>query len=485
MRPLSIVVPWYEKNESWEKTWEELKIQLNSDDEVIIIDDYSPSGVKDCGCDLIKVIKPPKLGSHIYRCNTLRNTGIQNAKHDAILILDPDCIPAPNLTEIARKIFDPAVLYGGRIDVQQEDGEIEEDVRLKRRNRRGMEVWGGCMLFSKSRTQLIDWFSEEFNGKWGLGEKDFANKCYHSGMELIYAKALHVTHQYHEPYREGHHENMQLELARRTRYSKNLDKHTSYRPRVAVSILTLMRPKLLKQCLRSVARTKIPIKIFLVNQGDESEEQMKVVNKWKDKWSVHYHFNNPPKWPGPARAEIFTMARDMGFQYVVTVDDDCYLYPNAIENLVKAADKHPEFHGISGFLYSASKRRGYQKYLLGGTEHTERGKLIYTNFFWVSGVHETHYICNGFRLVRLSPLITPDPEWTMGMTDFDWSMQVRKRGLRLAVCGDAGALHKYLVKGKKLEVAKNPPKYERNFRRNRAEINKMKVRFEEKWGVRL
>ena len=485
MRPLSIVVPWYEKNEPWEKTWEELKIQLDPKDEAIIVDDHSPSGVKDCGCPLVRVVQPRKLKPHIYRCNTLRNIGIQNAKHDAILILDPDCIPAPHLIEKARKLFDPAVLYGGRIDLQREDGKTEEDIRLKRRNREGMQVWGGCMLFSKARTKLISWFSEDFNGKWGLGEKDFANKCYQSGMELSYAKTLHVTHQYHVPYREGHAKNMQLELTRRTLYAKHLNKYTGYRPRVAVSILTLMRPQFLKQCLRSVARTKIPIKIFLVNQGDTSEEQMKIVNKWKDKWAVHYHFNDPPKWPGPARAEIFTMVHKMGFQYVITVDDDCYLYPNAIENLVKAADAHPEFHGISGFLFSASKQRGYQKYLLGGTGRTERGKLIYTNFFWTPGVHETEYICNGFRLVRLKPLITPDPEWTMGITDFDWSMQVRSKGLRLAVCGDAGALHKYLVKGKKLETIKNPPEYERNFRRNREEINKMKQRFEKKWGVRL
>jgi len=83
MTKLSVVVPFFEKHEAWWKTWDELRIQLSSDDEVIIVDDHSPSGPPVCDCPLVKIVHPNKLKEHIYRCNSLRNLGIKTAKHDA------------------------------------------------------------------------------------------------------------------------------------------------------------------------------------------------------------------------------------------------------------------------------------------------------------------------------------------------------------------------------------------------------------------
>ena len=147
------------------------------------------------------------------------------------------------------------------------------------------------------------------------------------------------------------------------------------KPRVAVAVLTLKRPQFLSQCLRSIARTEIPIKLFLVNQNDESEEQMKVIKEWRVRPEVKYILNKPAQWPGAARGAVFTMAHDMGYEYIVTVDDDCCLLPGAIESLVKAADSHPEFHSISGFLID--KRR---RYMLGGRKIPHTYGIHYRNY---------------------------------------------------------------------------------------------------------
>ena len=61
MIKLSIVVPFFEKHEAWWKTWDELKIQLASDDEVIIVDDHSYTGPPECDCPLVKIVYPNKL----------------------------------------------------------------------------------------------------------------------------------------------------------------------------------------------------------------------------------------------------------------------------------------------------------------------------------------------------------------------------------------------------------------------------------------
>jgi len=208
---------------------------------------------------------------------------------------------------------------------------------------------------------------------------------------------------------------------------------------------------------------------------------MKIINKWRHVPHVHYRVNDPPKWPGHSRAEVFKLAKEAGFEYIITLDDDCTLLPGAIDELVKAADKHPEFHALAGYLMTPHRKA----YMLGGTmAQAPSGKHLYTNFPLRQGVHETEFICNGFRIIRLDPLVLPDEEFTMGLTDFDWAANAKSQGLRLAVCGEAGAYHKFLfVDGKKTTI-KNPPAYQK-IRRNREEIGKMKKRFIEKWGYRI
>jgi len=254
-------------------------------------------------------------------------------------------------------------------------------------------------------------------------------------------------------------------------------------PRVAVNILTLLRPNFLDQCLASIAKYKTPFQVFIVNQGDNSPAQRKVIDYWIEEIGVIEHYNDPPKWPGPARAEAFTLRQREGYELIITFDDDCLLIDNGINKLVKAADENPEFHAISGYLI-VPRKRGLQKYLLGGKITPDPHKYRYKNLDWVPGVHETDYICNGFRLVRLNPLILPDREYTMGLTDFDWSAAAKNYGMRLAVCGEAGAYHKVMFKDGKPFFKDNPMGYHK-IRRNRKLIMAMKQRFMAKWGYRI
>ena len=248
-------------------------------------------------------------------------------------------------------------------------------------------------------------------------------------------------------------------------------------PRVAVSVLTLKRPLFLSQCLISIARTEIPIKLFLVNQNDESEEQMKVIKKWRDRPEVNYILNKPAKWPGAARGAVFTVAHDMGYEYVVTVDDDCSLLPGAIENLVKVADAHPEFHSISGFLIDEKK-----KYMMGGKKIPQQNGVHYRNHGWRSGVHEVDYNSNGFRLIRLEPLVIPDPKYEVGLTDWDYANKLEALGLRMAVCGEAGAYHKLMMIDGEMKRVSNPPSYKRGAPGMTERMNNY---FKEKWGYRV
>jgi len=243
--------------------------------------------------------------------------------------------------------------------------------------------------------------------------------------------------------------------------------------RVAVSVLTLKRPWFLLQCLTSLMENETQFTLFLTNQGDEAKGTRMVCDWWRNRPYVEYIYNDPPLFPGAARAKVFQMAYDMGFEYVITVDDDSCLEPHAIDKIVEIADRHPEYHAVSGWF-----RNRVEKYLLGGRKDSVTG--YHENYKYRVGVYEADYISNGFRLIRLNPLVLPDVNYTVGYTDWDYAEQLLERELRMATTGDAGGYHKFMRNNQgEMIPAYNPLRYRM---RTRERTQQMKEYFHGKWG---
>ena len=142
--------------------------------------------------------------------------------------------------------------------------------------------------------------------------------------------------------------------------------------------------------------------------------------------------------------------------------------------LIKFADEHPEFHAVSGFFVNRS--RG--KYMLGGYKE-EGGKHV--NYEYTSGYQEAEYISNGFRLIRLNPLILPDTDYEMGYTDWDYANRVSAHGLRMGVTGQAGGWHKFMKDADgNMVAAQNPWVYRSE--RTSERTQRMRELFMSKWG---
>ncbi|GAF97740.1 unnamed protein product [marine sediment metagenome] len=213
--------------------------------------------------------------------------------------------------------------------------------------------------------------------------------------------------------------------------------------------------------------------LFLTNQGDNEKGTRMVCDWWRSRSYVKYIYNDPPLFPGASRAKVFQVAHDMGFEYIITVDDDSCLNPHAIDQIVEVADNHPEYHAISGWFRNREK-----KYLLGGRKDSETGQ--HTNYKYKMGVHEADYISNGFRLIRLNPLVLPDVNYTVGYTDWDYAEQLAKQGLSMAVTGNAGGYHKHMKNNQgEMVPAYNPLRY---YVRSRERTQQMKEYFMSKWG---
>lgn len=483
MNNFSILIPHYQKRDALRKTWEELHLQLHPDDEVLIIDDWSPDGVPNFDCKCTTIIRPKKRTPHIYRLNTLRNFGLKNAKWDNCIILDPDCIPNPNFIDNARKICDPNVLHGGCIDKVQEDGSTKYDGRrsdgksywVDLLDKRGGGIWGGCMMFSKSRAYLIGWFDEEYDGAWGAEDADFAARCYHSGMRLRFSMGLSVIHQYHPKNEEGYTRNRKTWISKTDTYRTHLSVATPYHPAVGVMVITMLRPELINQCLQAIFRNRIPLKVRLVNNGDSGEETRRICESWGRRWAVDY-VHHERKWPAAVRNESLQWAKNNGFKYLVMIDDDVLVVNNGINKLILTMETNPDVYAMSGKLRFVGK----PSYLLGGPL---RDRMFY-HYTDRVGLYASDWVGGGFTIHRVNPLLPYDDEYETGFNDYDWSMKAKEKGYKLAVTGDAEAWHGARLTSSGFIQNKNRDEYNK-IRYDSERHTRMRKRFESKWGFWL
>lgn len=477
---LSIIIPHFNKNQALEETWKELLLQINPNDQILIVDDHSDVKPEfDCPCT--ETIQPPKRTPHIYRLNTLRNYGLEHAKHDFCIILDPDCIPNPKFLDNARKMCDASILFAGCIEKIQKDGSIKPDGRtnsnssmwVDQLDKDGGPVYGGCMMFSKSRTELIGWFDTAYDGVWGAEDADFGARCYHSGMRIRFSMELKVTHQWHEKKTEGYQRNRKMWIEKSEGYRNHMNVITPYKPSVGVMVITMMRPDLIDQCLQSIFRNRIPLKVRLINNGDDGEDTRRICQQWGRRWAVDY-VHHPRKWPAQVRNDSMRWAKEKGYKYLIFVDDDMVVSSNGLVNLVNSIEKNPEYYAVSGSLMHS---KNAPRKTLGGPLY----KDAFYNYPSVNGTCESDWVGGGFTVHKLDPLIPYDESYQTGYNDFDWSMIVKERGLKLGVTGDAYAYHAYKVTNKGFERYRNPPEYTR-IRYDHERHKRMNQLFQKKWG---
>ena len=483
VKNVSIIIPHFQKQKHLTQVWEELSLQIHQDDQILIVDDHSPDGVPDLDCPCTEVIRPEKQTPHTYRLSTLRNLGLQNAKHDWCIILDPDCVPNVNFMKNARAMSDASVLFSGCIDKVQEDGSIKPDGRRNSNQSRwidlkdegGGSIWGGCMVFSKSRTGLVGWFDEDFDGAWGAEDAEFGSKCYQSGMRLRFSMELQVTHQYHPKDITGYPINKEKWVDKTEQHRNYLSTFTPYKPAVGVMVITMLRPNLINQCLQSIFRNRIPARVRLINNGDTGEDTRKTCNEWGRRWAVDY-VNHERKWPAQVRNESMRWAKHNKFKYIVFIDDDVTVINNGVSKLVQAIENNPDIYAMSGKL----RQTDQQTRLLGGPL---RDHMFY-RLTDRKGVHSSDWVGGGFTIHKVNPLLLYDDGYETGFNDYDWSMMAKRDGHKLAVCGDAEAWHAVMFTSKGLERHSNSVEYNQ-IRYDKERHARMRKRFEDKWGFYL
>ena len=248
--------------------------------------------------------------------------------------------------------------------------------------------------------------------------------------------------------------------------------------RVGILVISFLRPQYLSQCLEAVSRVKMPIKVYLVNQGDRSEQMKKIVSYWSSKLNLVYKENKGVEGISNMKRWGMESMKVDGLEYCVILDDDVLLIKDGLEKLVEIADAHKDYHTIAGFLIEG----GTLKLMVGGFIRKEKDFITYPRDKYSEGFHQVEWAGGGFTIHRLEPLVLHDPAYIIGLEDYDYSFELKKFGLKVGVTGDAGAYHKILVSQNGRFTKYENTSYN-NFRMERKRLQPSFDRFKEKWGI--
>ena len=294
-------------------------------------------------------------------------------------------------------------------------------------------------------------------------------------MRIRYEPGLAVSHQYHSKVHPNQERNQIIWKTKSHAYRHDLHHTTAYKPAVGVLIATLKRPHYIDQVMRAVFRTRIPLKVRLVNQGDNSRKQMKALKWWRGRWAMDVIDHSEPKRLSEVRTNAMKAFAEASYKYMVTIDDDVLPKPRSIETLLRALEENPQYYAIAGGIIQKRMDRMLGGYIIPEEDHQ------YYVLPLIKGIAEVDYISSGFTAFRLDPYVPYDTEYEFGWNDWDWSKETKEQDLRLAVCGDAMAYHKHLITSKAIKPHHDDYDY-LMLRGNQKRITASTCRFHTKWG---
>lgn len=123
MVKISIVIPTLNEEKYIEKTLESLKYQINTEDEIILIDSYSTDRTVEISKKYgVKIFSIPKCG-----IGPAKTYGANKAKNEIVAFLDADGVPNPYWLDRIRKQFEDTKVHSiAGIDLYSSESKFRE-----------------------------------------------------------------------------------------------------------------------------------------------------------------------------------------------------------------------------------------------------------------------------------------------------------------------------------------------------------------------
>jgi GT2 family glycosyltransferase len=156
---------------------------------------------------------------------------------------------------------------------------------------------------------------------------------------------------------------------------------------VSVIIPTKNRPAALQQCLQSLfQQTTLPRELIIVDQSSSEDSRERVTRQYETsaervQAALHLCYIREPQIPGAAVARNRGMDVANGSIWLL-LDDDMYLEPSFLEELLTVYQRHPDIAGVSGIITNYSPPslsfRLWSSVFVRGPFHDERQPIYWS-----------------------------------------------------------------------------------------------------------
>jgi chondroitin synthase len=394
--PVSIIIPVYNRREILAKTiagiiHQDYPLELI---QVIIADDGSNDNPESIiplfkGIIDIKYISQDDRG---FRASAVRNLGVSIADHDNLIFLDCDMLPEPSLVSSFMKwlhVSKEVVLIGRRrfvntdgipakkliksIDAALNLPDINSENKIVSKGSSGFTIdWreqiysetnnlkdagphvfrtfcSGNVAFAKSAWDKIGGFDEDFNN-WGGEDTEFGFRAYNQGLWFIPVIEAVALHQ--EP-PGGDNETDRIEgslITHKILVEKCPSRYRKYEagrnyeiPKVSVFMPACNCEKFIEEAVNCILNQSYCDLELLITDDGGTDKTASIIKKLARKDSRIRFF--PKKNGGIGSACNHMLANARG-EYVLQIDGDDVLSPDAVESLVEVLDNNDV-----GFVY--------------------------------------------------------------------------------------------------------------------------------------
>jgi succinoglycan biosynthesis protein ExoM len=114
--------------------------------------------------------------------------------------------------------------------------------------------------------------------------------------------------------------------------------------RVAIGICTAKRPRMLRNCLESIAAQVVPVEVevevvVVDNEGERNNQSLVQDTSINCRFPIHY-VHAPRRGIPQARNAALEKCREIGADWIAFTDDDCWASPTWVASLLAAAARY-------------------------------------------------------------------------------------------------------------------------------------------------
>lgn len=213
--------------------------------------------------------------------------------------------------------------------------------------------------------------------------------------------------------------------------------------KIFIIIVTYNGMKWLDQCFTSLQQSTAPVKIIVIDNGSTDGSIQFIRENY---FEIHIIENNKNLGFGRANNLGIRYALDSGADYVFLLNQDAWIEPDTIMNLVRIHQGHPEYGILSPFHLTADKQHIEPLLLQRLADYHTTDPTLFNDLYFghPKDIYETKYVNAAAWLLPRNTLETVggfDPIFFHYGEDDNYINRVLYHGMKIGICPKERIVH--------------------------------------------